>query len=159
MLAILRIFYFVPQGSQWHVQLCRGVEFSHGGNCRKLCSVYEQDWQWHANKMHATKVPSSQQRRADTDLSEEVSVRLCLGSASSSRPSTLGVKEQKHPSSEKIVERLPQLTEVLDPFTLPFWIRKSWKQWNHSAFSLVILVFLLKSVQLRAHICPSTKDE
>ncbi|XP_014460094.1 sentrin-specific protease 2 isoform X1 [Alligator mississippiensis] len=53
-------------------------------------------------------------RRADTDLSEEVSVRLCLGSASSSRPSTLGVKEQKHPSSEKIVERLPQLTEDME---------------------------------------------
>ncbi|XP_025056585.1 sentrin-specific protease 2 isoform X2 [Alligator sinensis] len=53
-------------------------------------------------------------RRAETDLSEEVSVRLCLGSASSSRPSTLGVKEQKHPSSEKIVERLPQLTEDME---------------------------------------------
>ncbi|XP_067394860.1 sentrin-specific protease 2 isoform X5 [Emydura macquarii macquarii] len=56
-------------------------------------------------------------RWLETDLSKEVSVRLCLGSRSSPlarRPTALVVKEQKCPGPEKSTERLPELSEDME---------------------------------------------
>uniref|UniRef100_A0A8C8S9I9 SUMO specific peptidase 2 n=1 Tax=Pelusios castaneus TaxID=367368 RepID=A0A8C8S9I9_9SAUR len=56
-------------------------------------------------------------RWLETDLSKEVSVRLCLGSRSpplARRPPALVVKEQKCSGPEKSTERLPELTEDME---------------------------------------------
>ncbi|KAM9128014.1 sentrin-specific protease 2 isoform 2-T2 [Pangshura tecta] len=56
-------------------------------------------------------------RWLEADLSEEMSVRLCLGSRSSAvskRPTALLVKEQKCAGPAKSAERLPELTEEME---------------------------------------------